>query len=1264
MITKNNLKQMLQLQGFSKITENIYEKKYTNVDCSIEVDFSAEKIEYPINKGFKIGRETTCNFSAPENFVVLECIDRLLTKGYRPEDIELEKGWHLGHEAKGGYADICVYDRKSENSDTRNVLCIIECKKDDKEYDKELRNIKNDGGQLFSYWQQERSTKWLALYVSSLTEDISYKVETINCSDDKNILELSKKDATIKLFKNSYTVGELYDAWTETYEQRLCGDILFSEDTQAYNVGIKPLRKKDLVDFTDNDKIVNRFEEILRHNNVSDKENAFNRLVALFICKLVDEIKKTDNDEVEFQYKIGTDTYESLQDRLQKLHCDGMQEFMKEKIHYVPNDYAENVIYQYTGQNRKELIADLNYHFRILKFYTNNDFAFKDVHNEELFQQNGKLLVEVVQLFEKYRIIGSRDLQMLGDLFEQLLNKGFKQNEGQFFTPVPITRFIWDSLPLERIIKNARGINYPKIIDYACGAGHFLTEGFKAVNAYVTAIEGKDGDREWVEHKLYGIEKDYRLARVSKISLFMHGAGVGNIIFGDGLENYKEKEIVPESFDVLVANPPYAVSSFKPHLNLKENSFEILDKISNTGSEIETLFVERIAQLLKAKGVAAVILPSSILNKENESFIAARESLLRNFYIRAVVQFGSKTFGATGTNTVVMFLEKYNEPPKRYKVVADAVNAILDNKDLSLWEDRDILNAYLAKIDVQEEDYEAFICLIGSYNNWQGHKYFGKYVESFERSKIYIDKKKQKTFSKLPEKEQQQWFDRAFYEMALKLEKEKLMYFALVYNQSTLIISAPADNKGQEHFLGYNWSNRKGAEGIQVINKGGMLYNDIDRFAKDKLSEVVRTAFEELEYSLPDLQQYYYYVRTQDMLDFSGVTFNKGIKFSKVIFEQPKWNGKYQVDRLGNIAYYVKDKFSGNNVDVDNYITTDNMLKNKQGVKKYDGIPQISNATIYRKNDILVSNIRPYLKKIWLSDKEGTCSNDVLVFRCKSNDLVLNSYLYYILQNDIFFSYMMSTAQGIKMPRANKDGIMNFEFPIPSIEVQKQIIDEYKKADNNIVELQKMIENLDGSINTKFDELFVNKAFIYKTIDKLFNLQLGKTPSRNIHKYWRTKENKWISVADMGKYDRFTGSTSEYISNEAVIDTGIKIVPANTVIMSFKLTIGRTAITSEDMYTNEAIVAFLNNGNEYIDNDYLRIQLTRCNWTYGQMNAVKGMTLNQKSIGSMLIPVPPIELQQEFAEFVNDVEIKKAQQNEKLKQLKAEREQIIEKYFA
>lgn len=100
MITKSNLKNMLKSAGFSDASKDKYEKNYPLSDCSIIVDFRNEKIIYPEDKGFKVNVATTTNFSEPENFVVLECVNRLLDKGYRPENIELERTWTLGHEQK------------------------------------------------------------------------------------------------------------------------------------------------------------------------------------------------------------------------------------------------------------------------------------------------------------------------------------------------------------------------------------------------------------------------------------------------------------------------------------------------------------------------------------------------------------------------------------------------------------------------------------------------------------------------------------------------------------------------------------------------------------------------------------------------------------------------------------------------------------------------------------------------------------------------------------------------------------------------------------------------------------------------------------------------------------------------------------------------------------------------------------------------------------------------------------------------------------
>ena len=124
----------------------------------------------------------------------------------------------------------------------------------------------------------------------------------------------------------------------------------------------------------------------------------------------------------------------------------------------------------------------------------------------------------------------------------------------------------------------------------------------------------------------------------------------------------------------------------------------MLERIGDNGSEIETLFVERIAQLLKPKGIAAVVLPSSILSNDSASYTGAREHIMQNFLIRAIVQLGSVTFGETGTNTVVLFLEKYNEPPKRKDMVCDSVTAILSGLIWKTGKTKRYLKAMLLKL--------------------------------------------------------------------------------------------------------------------------------------------------------------------------------------------------------------------------------------------------------------------------------------------------------------------------------------------------------------------------------------------------------------------------------------------------------------------------------------------------------------------------------------------------------------------------------------
>ena len=1257
MITKNNLKSMLITIGFSKFPNDKFEKYYPFSDCSVIVDFRNEKIIYPEDKGFKVNVATTTNFSEPENFVVLECVSRLLDKGYRPENIELERTWTLGHEQKSGRADICVSDQNGE------MLFIVECKTFGSEYNKEMKNILSDGGQLISYWQQERGCRWLILYASNINDnnEIEYTTNSIDCSDDENILNLARKDTTILLYRNAHTVSELYEVWKETYEQRFSGDIIFRDDSVAYDIGVKPLRKKDLKDFSENDKIVNRFEEILRHNNVSDKENAFNRLIALFICKLVDEIQKTDDDIVEFQYKVGTDTYESLQDRLQRLHKEGMEKFMREKIFYVADDYAENLVKQYTKQKRVKMIEELRNTLRILKFYTNNDFAFKDVHNEELFYQNGKILVEMVQLFQDYRIIGSADVQMLGDLFEQLLNKGFKQNEGQFFTPTPITRFIWDSLPLGQIMTKSDGIEYPKIIDYACGAGHFLTEGFDAVEICANAINNSTKlSNQWVEKKIFGIEKDYRLARVSKISLFMHGAGDGNIIFGDGLENYPDKEITPKSFDILVANPPYSVKAFKPHLKLLNNQLEILDKISNDGSEIETLFVERISQLLKPNGVAAVILPSSILNKESESFVTARESLLKNFNIIAIATLGSKTFGATGTNTVILFLQKFNEPPKRTDMVIDSVDAILSKVDIDGWEDESILRGYLKKIGVKKDTYNKFLYKSEDYIHWKDDNYFGQHYDEFVTSTEYVKKSKQKTFLKLSSSKQKEWFNRKFYEYAFSVEQEKLFYYSLVYNQDTLIISAPDENKEQEKFLGYKWSNRKGQEGIQIIKAGGYLYNASDRSDINSIAGLIRNAFtDEDKFDVENLSDYYYRLRLQDMLDFSGTTFNKSIKTTPT---------RVLKDIPGLTNYRLSDKnffelSIGNRVLSDEVVEKGSTPIYSANVFEEFGRIDKQNITDFSVPSILwgidgdwMVNIMPANKPFYPTDHCG-------VLRIKTDDII-PKYMALALQVEGEFERFS------RSNRASTQRISNLVIQIPSVADQQKVVDEIEAIDKKIADEQAIITEQSENVKSKFVEMF------------------GKTGTNPFG--FRETELQKCCIVNPTKPNTSLDANVTFLPMELLGTDGTIKTTLNKPYKELK-SAGYTYFEENDVIFAKitpcmengkgAIAIGLKNGIGFGSTEYhiLRSQCGISNpyWIYYltadstfRENAAMRMTgasghrrVPEDYIKKYVVPLPPIDLQTLFASYAKSCDKLKNEAQERIEKLTAERKELIDKHF-
>ena len=151
---------------------------------------------------------------------------------------------------------------------------------------------------------------------------------------------------------------------------------------------------------------------------------------------------------------------------------------------------------------------------------------------------------------------------------------------------------------------------------------------------------------------------------------------------------------------------------------------------------------------------------------------------------------------------------------------------------------------------------------------------------------------------------------------------------------------------------------------------------------------------------------------------------------------------------LSDICEYVKDKVNVAILDEETYISTENMMPNKGGITSASSLPTIAQTQAFFVGDVLVSNIRPYFKKIWFAEFDGGCSNDVLVFRARGG--VSKRFLYYVLADDIFFNYSMATSKGTKMPRGDKAAIMRYEVPKLTYQKQEKIAGILEVLDRKI----------------------------------------------------------------------------------------------------------------------------------------------------------------------------------------------------------------------
>ena len=326
---------------------------------------------------------------------------------------------------------------------------------------------------------------------------------------------------------------------------------------------------------------------------------------------------------------------------------------------------------------------------------------------------------------------------------------------------------------------------------------------------------------------------------------------------------------------------------------------------------------------------------------------------------------------------------------------------------------------------------------------------------------------------------------------------------------------------------------------------------------------------------------------------------------------------------LSDICDYAKGKIDVAVLDEDTYISTENMMPNKGGITRASSLPTVAQTQSFSAGDVLVSNIRPYFKKIWFAEYDGGCSNDVLVFRAK--DGVSKRFLYYVLADDTFFDYSMASSKGTKMPRGDKAAIMKYEVPDFAYEEQKKIARLLEVLDRKIQLNTEINENLLEQAQSFYHEMFVNTHNISRRtckVDDFFDIAIGKTPPRKEQQWFTTNPTDvtWVSISDMGSCGTYISKSSEKLTHEAIEKFNIRLIPDNTVLLSFKLTIGRIAITHGIMTTNEAIAHFKTNNPKI--NEYLYCYLKNFNYqTMGSTSSI-ATAVNSKIIKSMPFIIP------------------------------------------
>lgn len=1221
---------------------NVYYKKYSShEDYVIEIDIAQKRIDFGSKIFFNDSKNSQQNITKPEDNVVLECVDRLLEKGYKPQNIVLEKRWEAGH-GHSGRLDILV------THDDGSAYMMLECKTWGKEYDKAFAKLQKDGGQLFTYFRFDTQAEILVLYSSRFHNN---KIEYTN-----QIIKIEEEH------RATSNVKDFYDRWNKLSKN----NGVFESYSSVYEFISKALTKNDLKVLREDDSsfIFNRFLEILRHNVVSDKPNAFNKIFTLFLCKIIDE-DRADDEQLHFQWLEGEDTHISFQKRLADLYNRGMNELLEKQV----TDISDNEFEKQFQQVDEEYKAKFKEILTEVRLKKNNEFAIKEVYDNDSFNDNAIVVKEIVELLQIYQIRYNYRQQFLSDFFELLLTTGLKQESGQFFTPVPLARFIIKSMPITQIVerKVSKGDKtnlLPMVIDYAAGSGHFITESMEEIQNYIDTIDEstltpttkraikkwKADPFDWAEDYVYAIERDYRLVKTAKVSCYLHGDGLAKVIHGDGLadfrsaKEYKDRLTITDKtylqdnkqFDVLISNPPYSVSSFKSMMDSEKSkeNFELFSRLTDQSSEIETLFIERTKQLLKDGGVAGIILPSSILSNTG-IYTQSREIILDYFDIVSIVELGSNTFMATGTNTVILFLRRKNNVDHlNYKA---SVEKLFNNKkDITINGIENPLQKYLSHIweGIGTDDY------LTLFDETPSDK-----LIAHEIMKSYMGKFKGSVSEQLNQ--------------IIKLEKEKLYYFIVAYLQKVTLVKT-GDKKEEKQFLGYEFSHRRGSEGIHSTQRGKSidectsLYDENSYDNAFKANSYIYGAFNgEFKEIDERLKKNISYIDLVDMMTFDRVDFDKNISLS--VKKKVKVESRWDIVLLGDKIEILDSKRIP--------LSTRDRKTGKYPYYGATGIIDYIDEYIFEETLVLIgedgAKWEANENSAFIAEGQYWVNNHAHVLKPNRKEL-LDKYLIEVLNMSDLSEYIT----GLNVPKLNQKNLKNIKIPLPPIDIQKKIVEEIEKLEKLNDEYLEAIKSLRSEISIVVDEVESSLISLKEITSKIGS---GATPRGGESAY---KKSGISLIRSQNIYD--AGMVKKglvYIDNQQAEKLKNATVEKNDILFNITgASVARCCLV-EKLYLPARVnqhVAIIRT-NEKALSKYVQMILVSKPYKKKLLEVASGGTsreaITKVQLEEFKIPLPIIEEQLVIVSKIEALEKKIAELEEQLVAIPSQKEAILKKYL-